>query len=149
FPRPDLPHDNPLIEERVQLGERLFHETALSRDGTLSCSSCHAASAAFADPRRHSIGVRGQRGTRNSMPLFNLAWKTSFFWDGRAPSLRAQVLMPIVDHTEMDETLDRVISKLAATTDYPPLFRAAFGGPEITAEKLGLALEQFLLTLTA
>ena len=149
FPVPDLPRDNPLTEERVALGKALFNETALSRDGTLSCASCHVANFAFTDARRFSLGVRGQKGTRNSMPLFNLAWKTSFFWDGRAPSLRAQALMPIEDHTELDETLDRVTAKLAATKEYPPLFTAAFGTPEITAEKLGLAIEQFLLTLTA
>lgn len=149
FPIPDLPRDNPLIDERVALGKALFNETALSRDGTISCATCHVADSAFTDPRRFSLGVRGQVGTRNAMPLFNLAWKSSYFWDGRAPSLRAQALMPIQDHTEMDETLDRVTAKLTATTNYPPLFRAAFGTPEITAEKLGLALEQFLLTLTA
>ena len=149
FPIPDLPRDNPLIVERVALGQRLFHEPALSRDGSISCASCHQAGAAFADPRPASIGVRGQVAVRNAMPLFNLAWKTSFFWDGRAPSLRAQALMPIQDPTEMDETLDGVAAKLSATADYPALFRAAFGTPEITAEKLGLALEQFLLTLTA
>jgi cytochrome c peroxidase len=149
FPVPDLPRDNPLIEERVALGKALFNETALSRDGTLSCASCHVANFAFTDARRFSLGVEGRKGTRNSMPLTNLAWKTSFFWDGRAPSLRVQVLMPIEDHTEMDETLERVVAKLAATKEYPPLFTAAFGTPEITAEKLGLALEQFLLTLTS
>ncbi len=149
FPVPDLPRDNPLIEERVALGRKLFDETALSRDGSLSCASCHQAATAFSDPRAASIGVRGQSGVRNAMPLFNLAWKTSFFWDGRAPSLRAQVLMPIQDHTEMDESLDRVTAKLAAKDDYPALFRAAFGSDEITAEKLSLALENFLLTLTA
>ena len=149
FPVPDLPRDNPLIEERVALGKALFNETALSCDGTLSCASCHVSSFAFTDPRRYSLGVRGQVGTRNAMPLFNLAWKTSFFWDGRAPSLRAQALMPIQDHTEMDETLEHVTDRLAATTTYPPLFAAAFGSPEITAEKIGLALEQYLLTLTA
>ena len=149
FPVPDLPRDNPLTEERVALGKALFNETALSRDGTLSCASCHVANFAFTDARRFSLGVRGQKGTRNSMPLFNLAWKTSFFWDGRAPSLRAQALMPIEDHTELDETLDRVSAKLTATKEYPPLFSSAFGTPEITAEKLGLAIEQFLLTLTA
>ncbi|MEY3896979.1 MAG: hypothetical protein RLZZ214_2500, partial [Verrucomicrobiota bacterium] len=119
------------------------------RDGTLSCASCHAADAAFSDPRKFSTGVRGQTGTRNSMPLMNLAWKTSYFWDGRAPSLRAQALMPIQDHTEMDETLERVINKLTAKSDYPPLFVAAFGPSDISAEKIGLALEQYLLTLTA
>ena len=149
FPLPGLPRDNPLTEERVALGKALFHETALSRDGTLSCASCHVPNFAFTDARRFSMGVRGQKGTRNAMPLVNLAWKTSFFWDGRAPSLRAQALMPIEDHTEMDETLDRVTAKLAANSTYPPLFRAAFGSPEITAEKLALALENFLLTLTA
>ncbi len=148
FPVPDLPRDNPLTEERVALGKALFHETALSRDGTISCASCHDPNFAFTDARRFSLGVRGQKTTRNSMPLVNLAWKTSFFWDGHAPSLRAQALIPIQDHTEMDETLDRVTAKLAAIGSYPALFRAAFGSPEITAEKIGLAVENFLLTLT-
>jgi cytochrome c peroxidase len=154
FPIPDLPRDNPLIEERVALGKALFNETALSRDGALSCASCHQGGAAFSDPRRVSLGVGGKPGTRNAMPLFNLAWKSSFFWDGRSPSLRAQILVPIQDHAEMDETLERVVAKLAAASvdaapDYPALFMAAFGAPEITTEKLALALEQFLLTLTA
>lgn len=174
FPIPDLPRDNPLIEERVALGEKLFHETALSKDNTLSCASCHDSKHAFTDPRKYSIGVREQVGTRNAMPLFNLAWRTSFFWDGRAPSLRAQALMPIQDHTEMDESLTNVVAKLqssrssrresaqtdpgesqsrltlaATNIDYPALFTAAFGSPEITPEKIGLAIENYLLTLTS
>jgi len=149
FPIPDLPRDNPLIEERVALGKQLFQETSLSRDGTISCASCHQPADHFSDPRRFSLGVRAQTGKRHAMPLVNLAWQSSFFWDGRAPSLRAQALVPIQEPTEMDETLDRVTAKLAAKPVYPPLFRAAFGSPEITAEKLGLALEQFVLTLTA
>ena len=83
------------------------------------------------------------------MPLVNLAWKSSYFWDGRSPSLRDQVLIPIQDHTEMDESLERVVSKLKAKSEYLPRFTAAFGTPEVTAEKIGLALEQYLLTLTA
>ena len=149
FPVPDLPRDNPLIEERVELGKALFNDGALSRDGAISCASCHQADASFSDPRRSSVGVRGQVGTRNAMPLFNLAWKSSFFWDGRAPSLRAQALMPIEDPTEMDETLDRVTAKLATSASYRALFAAAFGTAEVTAEKLGLAIEQYLLTLTS
>lgn len=148
FPLPDLPRDNPLLQERVALGDKLFHDPALSLDGTISCASCHQAAFAFSDPRRVSIGIRGQAGTRHAMPLANLAWKPSFFWDGRAPSLRAQALIPIQDHTEMDETLDHLTVKLAAIDAYPELFRAAFGSPEITPEKIGLALENFLLTLT-
>ena len=147
FPMPNLPHDNPLIEERVALGEALFHETALSKNGKLSCASCHQADHAFSDPRRYSQGIENRVGTRQAMPLFNLAWKSSFFWDGRSPSLREQVLVPIQDHVEMDSSLVSVISKLSAMSSYPPRFEAAFGSPEITPEKLGLALEQFLLTL--
>lgn len=147
FPLPDLPRDNPLIEERVALGRALFSETALSRDNSISCATCHVPNFVFTDARRFSIGVDGRKGTRNSMPLFNLAWKSEFFWDGRAPSLRAQALMPIEDHTEMDETLPNVIRKLGAGRDYPRMFAAAFGAPEITPEKIGLALEQFMLTL--
>ncbi len=149
FPIPDLPRDNPLIEERVALGKALFNETALSTDGSLSCASCHAENRAFTDARRFSLGVRGQTGTRNSMPLTNLAWKSDFFWDGRAPSLRAQALMPIQDHTELDETLDHVVTKLTAKNNFPPMFAAAFGSPEITPEKIGLAVENYILTLTA
>ena len=164
FPIPDLPRDNPLIEERVALGEKLFHEAALSRDGSLSCASCHQSAAAFSDPRKYSIGVREQVGTRQAMPLFNLAWKNSFFWDGRAPSLRAQALMPVQDHTEMDESLTNVVAKLNGRADLPvgphaqrrvPVnnyaahFTAAFGSPEITPEKIGLAIEAFVLTLTS
>jgi cytochrome c peroxidase len=161
FPIPDLPRDNPFTEERVTLGEKLFHETALSKDGSLSCASCHQAKAALSDPRRFSIGVRDQVGIRNAMPLFNLAWKSSFFWDGRAPSLRAQALMPIQDHTEMDETLTNLVRKLAekapgskgeakpSALDYSALFESAFGLKEITAEKIGLAIETFVMTRTS
>lgn len=149
FPMPDLPRDNPLIEERVSLGEKLFHEKSLSRDGTISCATCHQADAAFTDRLAVSKGIEGKTGDRNAMPLFNLAWKREFFWDGRAASLRQQVLMPIQDHHEMDESLDRVCEKLSASPDYPALFQAAYRSPGITAEKISLALEQFLLTLSA
>jgi cytochrome c peroxidase len=83
------------------------------------------------------------------MPLLNLAWKTSFFWDGRAPSLRAQALVPIQDHLEMDETPERIAKKLGSSGEYPAMFLAAFGSPEINGEKIGLALENFLLTLVS
>ena len=149
WPIPTLPRDNPLTEERVALGKRLFHERALSRDDSISCASCHQESAGMSDPRRFSVGVAGRTGSRRAMGLFDLAWKNSFFWDGRAESLRAQVRSPIEDHAEMDETLENVVAKLGGEPTYAPLFRAAFGSPEITTEKLGLALEDYLLTLTS
>ena len=149
FPIPDLPRDNPIIKERVELGRKLFHDPMLSLDNSISCASCHQESAAFSDPRRFSVGVGGQTGTRHAMPLFNLAWKTNFFWDGRAPSLRVQAWTPITDHAEMGETPEHIVMKLEKTDAYGPLFEAAFGSREITQEKIGLALENFLLTLTS
>lgn len=149
FPLPKLPADFPLTVERVELGRILFGDPRLSRTGTLSCASCHRLEAAFADPRRFSPGVAGEVGTRNAMPLFNLAWKSRFFWDGRAASLREQVLMPIEDHREMDETLANVVAKLSADLASAAVFARAFGDPGISPERIGIALEQFLLTLTS
>ncbi len=149
FPIPPLPTDYPLTNERVALGRQLFHETQLSLNGEISCASCHHDENAFADSNRLSSGVDDRVGTRNSMPLFNLAWKSSFFWDGRVSSLREQALVPIQDHVEMDETLENVTAKLAAHPAYPAQFQKAFGSPEITAERLGIAIEQFVLTLTS
>ena len=147
FPQVKLPPDNPLTREGVALGRRLFHDTRLSINHTQSCASCHDQTRAFADARRFSLGAEGQTGSRNAMPLFNLAWGQAFFWDGRAPTLRQQVLMPIQDHQEMNETLDNVVKKLRKDEESVQAFAKAFGSPEITPERIALALEQFLLTL--
>lgn len=172
FPTPDLPRDNPLTEEGVELGHRLFGEMLLSINGQQSCASCHRVESAFSDPgKRFNPGAEGKLGTRNSMPIFNLAWKKTFFWDGRAPSLREQVLQPIQNPIEMHQTLDRAIAKLSATgragsplpaarkndgahgvthptdpPDYPAEFEKSFGSSEITSDRIARALEQFLLT---
>ena len=149
FPVPSLPLDNPIIEERVLLGQKLFHDKKLSRDHSISCASCHQVENAFADRRRLSVGVGGEKGVRNSMPLFNLAWKDRFFWDGRAVSLREQVLMPIADHKEMAHDLPGLVTRLKASDEYPALFAKAFQPADITPETIALALENFLLTLTS
>jgi cytochrome c peroxidase len=181
FPKPALPLDNPLTEEGVALGRRLFNDPLLSKGEKQSCASCHQMDGGTVDAgRAFSLGVDGLEGKRNAMPLYNLAWKSEFFWDGRAKSLRQQALMPIQDELEMHETLPNVVEKLkrtgssrreeastsqsaignrqsainqslltSAATSYGEMFTRAFGTPDITAERVGLALEQFLLTVTA
>jgi len=146
FPRPDLPRDNPLTEEGVELGRRLFFDQRLSVNRSQSCASCHRPGAAFSDDRALSTGAEGAEGTRNAMPLLNLAWKSSFFWDGRAPTLREQVLQPIQNPVEMHETLSNVTAKLAADSEYPAMFARVFGPGGISADRVARALEQFLLT---
>jgi len=156
-PQPDLPRDNPITIEGVALGGKLFFDRRLSADNSESCATCHNPHLAFSQPRRFSRGVDGDIGTRNAMPLENLAWKDSFFWDGRAKTLRGQVLQPIQNPIEMHETLSEALAKIKqpvppdgrpappGAPDYPKMFNAAFGSPEITIDKMARALEQFLL----
>lgn len=149
FPVPDLPRDNPLTVERVNLGKKLFFDKRISINDQQSCADCHSPEKAFTDGRRTARGAEGDDGPRNTMPLFNLAWKREFFWDGRAKSIREQVLQPIQNPMEMHQSLTNLVVKLAKADNYPALFTAAFGSPEITPEKIALALENYLLTLTS
>ena len=149
LPLPALPLDNPLLQSRVDLGRKLFFDPLLSVDGTVSCAGCHQKSVAFSDAKVKSSGVGGQESLRHSMPLFNLAWKDAFFWDGRVERLRDQVLHPIQDPREMGHALDVFIAALAQRGDYRDAFARAFGSGEISSQNLGLALECFLLTLTS
>jgi len=144
-PQPDLPRDNPLTGEGVALGGKLFFDRRLSADNSESCATCHRPNSAFTEPRRFSRGVDGEIGTRNAPALENLAWKSSFFWDGRAATLREQVLQPIQNPIEMHESLANAVAKVSADRDYHRLFANAFGSPEINPDKIARALEQFLL----
>lgn len=150
FPRPSLPPDNPLTVEGVDLGRRLFHDPILSGDNSQSCVDCHQPQSAFTDPGKIlSIGIDGKSGRRNAMPLFNLAWASDFFWDGRAPDLRTQVLMPVQDPLEMHADLNQVVSRISANPDYSHAFSHTFLDGRVSARNIALALEQFLMTLVS
>ncbi|MCI5081929.1 MAG: cytochrome C peroxidase [Saprospiraceae bacterium] len=144
---PQIPADNPMTEEGVALGRMLFYDPILSSDGSMSCSSCHKLNNAMTDINQFSVGVQGIEGFRNSMPLFNLAFTDApFFWDGRSVTLEEQALIPVEDHTELNESWPNVIRKLAEHPDYPKLFREAFGierTSEITKELAVKAIAQF------
>jgi len=145
LPSPTFPDDNLLTEEGVELGRRLFYEKALSKDGSMSCASCHNQSTAFSDTNKFSIGVEGEPGGRQAMAIFNMAWNTNeFFWDGRAHLLRDQSLLPIQDPLEMNETLENVISKITELPGYTDRFNTVFGSKVITELNISLALEQFM-----
>ena len=116
FPIPNIASDNQLTVQGVKLGRMLFYEEMLSADGTQACASCHLQEFAFTDSAQFSIGVRGEKGGRHAMSVFNMAWNDNeFFWDGRAHLLRDQALLPIQDELEMDETLENVVAKLSAS----------------------------------
>lgn len=150
FPAPTLPADNPLTVQGVKLGKMIFHETMLSGDNSQSCASCHLQQFAFTDTSRFSIGIEGLPGGRQAMSVFNMAWNTEgFFWDGRAPQLRDQALMPIQDPLEMNETLENVVTKLGDSQVYRDQFMRAFGSESVTSEKISLAMEQFMFTIVS
>ena len=96
------PEQNPITLEGARLGRQLFFDKRLSRDGTISCATCHDPAYAFADARPVAIGIQGQRGTRRTPRLANRAYGRSFFWDGRAPTLEDQVAGPIENPLEMN-----------------------------------------------
>jgi len=149
FPQPELPADNPLTEQGVALGQRLFHDRRLSAGNGQSCASCHQEDRAFSDDRALSPGVSGAVGSRNSMPLFNLAWSPHYAWDGGQEKIRDQVRAAIINPLEMQADLAVVTAELNHDAGLRAMFAEAFGGPEISAERILLALEQYLLTLTA
>lgn len=145
-----IPEDNPLTREGVELGRRLFYDPFLSGDQTQSCGSCHSPKFGFTDNgNKVSEGIRGDLGTRNAMPIFNLIWNSSFFWDSRAETLRELALMPIENPLEMDEDVDNLLVRLNVHELYPSLFKRAFDVEEIKDEHLAKALEQFLLTIVS
>jgi len=150
LPAPELPEDNALTVQKVELGRMLFYEPQLSKDASQSCASCHRLSDGFSDTTRFSVGVEGLPGKRQAMPVFNMAWHSNaFFWDGRAELLRDQALKPIQDPLEMNETLENVVAKLGNDQRYLDQFTRAFGSDEITPEKMALALEQFMLSVVS
>jgi cytochrome c peroxidase len=147
FPNVPVPADNPMMVDAVQLGRRLFYDPILSADSTMSCSSCHLPAGNFTDNKALSVGIDGIAGKRSSMALLNIAYATNgLFWDGRAPSLEAQALIPVEDPVELHTTWPQVVEKLKKHPTYPILFRKAFGisnRSEITKELAAKAMAQF------
>ncbi len=142
--------DNPISAAGFALGRELFHDARLSRDGSISCASCHQQFAAFAHydhPVSHGIGNRN--GSRNAPGLFNLAWLPQLMWDGSANHLETQALAPLSNPVEMDAALPDVLVRLRADPEYPQRFKAAFGSPDIDSQRMLKALAQFTGTLVS
>lgn len=141
---------NPVSAAGFALGRRLFYDPILSRDGSVSCGSCHQQFAAFAHlDHRVSHGVGGINGKRNTPGLFNLAWQPDLMWDGSVHHLELQPVAPISNPVEMGGSLALAVDKLRRDPRYPALFERAFGSPEIDSQRLLRALAQFTGTLVS
>ena len=146
---PVIPNDNPQTVEGIALGKRLFFDPILSGNQTQACASCHNPQQSFSDTSPTSSGISGLFGTRNTMPLFNLAWNYDerFAWDGKELSLERQVLEPVENPLEMNSEWDEVVDRLQSHTEYPDLFNRAFNTNIITKELTAKAIAQFERTL--
>lgn len=148
-PEAPAPADNPTTAAKVALGKRLFYETRLSGDGTLACASCHDLFAkAGGDARATAVGIRGQIGGRNVPTVWNAAFQSVLFWDGRAPSLEEQAKGPILNPIEMGlASAAEAERRLAALPSYRADFAAAFGDDAISFERIARAIAAFERTL--
>jgi cytochrome c peroxidase len=149
LPPVPVPADNPLTEETIALGRRLYYDPALSVDGTISCASCHAPQFSFSDNRPLSEGVGGKLGTRHAPTVINSAYSNLQFWDGRADSLEEQAKGPMQNPVEMAHSLDGVVKRVQADPKYVELFRAAWGTDQIDIDLIAKSIASFERTVIA
>lgn len=143
----NIPADNPMTVEGVDLGRKLFYDPRLSgrdgEDGIRSCASCHH--------QANNFDYGGSAGLHHSvMPLVNLAWNTTGLgWNGGIPTLEDMVLAAVTSPVEINADTNQVVRYLQNTDDYPELFEKAFGSRNITFVNIERAITQFVRSLVS
>jgi cytochrome c peroxidase len=141
-----IPAHNPLTPAKVELGRQLYFDKRLSRDGTVSCATCHDPAKGWADAAPVSTGIGGQTGARSAPTVINRILGVTQFWDGRAATLEEQAVGPIANPIEMGFTHGEAVARLNGIPGYVLQFEAVFGGPA-TIEAVGRALASFERTI--
>lgn len=136
--------------QQIDLGRYLFFDPVLSRDGSLSCASCHDPEQGLSDGKGRSVGIDDTVLPRSSPTLWNVAYLKSFFWDARADNLEDQMLGPLYAEAEMGNSPENLLQTLNGIPEYQRLFRMAFPGRdqnEILLEEIYTALVAFEASL--
>ena len=143
------PADNPITPEKVELGKQLFFDPRLSVDGTVSCNSCHNVMSSGTDNRPVSVGVAAQKGGRSAPTVWNAAFLSAQFWDGRAPTLEEQAKGPILNEIEMGMPDEQaVVERIKVIPQYVEQFRRVFGGENpVTYDNIAKAIATYERTL--
>ena len=143
------PADNPSSVAKIELGKMLYFDPRFSSTGTVSCFSCHNVMEGGDDHRPTSIGVHGDKGGRNAPTVWNAAFQSVQFWDGRAATLEDQAKGPVVNPVEMGmANLTEAIDRIRAIPGYKPYFDAAFGkGESVTMDNAAKAIATYERTL--
>lgn len=147
--KPPIPKDNPITKEKIELGKQLFFDPRLSKDGTVSCNSCHNVMASGTDNRPVSVGVDAQKGGRSAPTVWNAAFLTAQFWDGRAATLEDQAKGPILNPIEMGmPNPDEVVKRIKEIPGYVSQFKKVFGGKDpVNYDNIAKAIATFERTL--
>jgi len=156
-----VPANNPQTQDKIKLGEALFFDANLSGCGTVACASCHLPEQGFSDGKAVSTGCQGAKGRRNSSTIYQTAYLSSQFWDGRVQTLEQQALNPVVDPVEMANTWDNVLTYLTtgvhpgtgtsqpdAKAFYEAAFAKSFDG-EISSTTVAKALAAYERTVNS
>jgi cytochrome c peroxidase len=126
FPSIDFPEGNEFTDVRWVLGKKLFFDPIMSADSSVSCATCHLPELAFSDNQAVSQGVENRPGTRNSSPLFNVAYHPYFTREGGVPTLEMQVLVPIQEHNEFDFNIVLIADRLVQDSSYQNMAQLAY-----------------------
>jgi len=152
LPPVPVPADNPQTAAKIKLGDKLYHDTRLSADGKVSCSTCHDEAKGFTDHLQVSKGFNGLTGTRNAPTVINAAYMTTLFWDGREPDLEGQSKQPPINPVEGGlANHDMLLEIVRQDPEYIKAFREVFGADaaDISIDDVARAIASFERTIVA
>jgi len=141
-----IPTEIKVDSKKVQLGKKLFFDPILSRDGTISCATCHDLQNGGDDGLKFSFGIRGQEGNINSPTVYNAVFNFRQFWDGRAKDLKEQVFGPIENPVEMGHSIELTVKVLKKNRTYSKVFNKIYSDG-ITQQNVADAIAEFEKTL--
>jgi cytochrome c peroxidase len=144
-----VPGDNPLTRAKIELGRQLYFDPRLSRDGTISCASCHHPDTGYGRDTQFGVGINGQKGGRNSPVSYNRILSKAQFWDGRAASLEEQAKGPIANPIEMGYTHEECVAGLKKVPGYVMQFAKVFPQEGLTIDNVAKAIASFERTLVS
>jgi len=145
--QPPVPAINPQSSAKILLGKKLYFDTRLSKDNTISCATCHDPAKGWSDAGPTSKGIKDQLGGRRSPPVSNAAYNYLQFWDGRAPSLEEQAKGPIENPVEMGNTHTEMLRTVSDIPGYVDEFEQVFGTRNVTVDEVAQAIASFERTV--
>lgn len=151
LPPVPIPQDNPVTREKVQLGRKLFFDRRLSLNETMSCAMCHIPEQGFTNNElATAVGIEGRTVRRNAPTIYNVAYFSHIFHDGRETRLEYQIWAPMLASNEMaNPSIGYVVGKIKGLSDYKGLFEAAFDGRGPGIETIGMAIASYERTLVS